>query len=688
MKKLKIVALLAAAALLFSCSQPTSGSSDTNENQTNPTNKTDPNNPNPTTDPGNTDPTFTPPTQPASVGTNSFDGNTYGNKKDYSHQYEFLEGNIVQVWSAHSSITTSNNGESSTTYDDFKLDKVFKYTYNANTKKMYLSLYKMDSYFGLLTYNELVSKYNSLKASDFGYTDETQFSQEKEFFLKMIKKEFETLSVWKIEEITENGSKAISIQAPYYENTSNLDTEFYPTNHSSVIPCIRIEQNSPDSNFGYIYTDQNSDKGNEIRYQITEITNNTITAVKGEKNKSTDKFEKANPAVTIKLSYTVTLITTGNDEGRIKLTVSPADETTKNELSFATISSAFELISENEKEIYKIEETESSTTPKESTNTPVEQDNPKDPINTPVEQDDPDKTSTTDTELDSTFTPPELPKSVGNDPFAGKVFATDDAHYVVFGNDNTFTLYGTSEVKPKDSYPYIKNTIEKIAYTYDATTQIMSRRLIASNNIYRDSNDLIDYQAYYELFNAIPYEQYAADNPDATREDFLVERKKTFELYRNRYFGTIDQIKCRLDNENNLKNSKYYPKGTTITSSLIRFAYDFKDLGTASNGDGTCEIGIDNSYSNFKGYLAVPINSINFVGGLEIVNITDNTIITETWSDETQANEYHFTYTETWADGVITLTISGADDVTKTAIGNHTYTLTSFIEASIPLKAN
>ena len=281
---------------------------------------------------------------------------------------------------------------------------------------------------------------------------------------------------------------------------------------------------------------------------------------------------------------------------------------------------------------------------------------------------------------------PDLPESLGSDPFAGKTFGDADEKYE-FGNDNTITYYRNISVNPAD--PDVRATF-KYQYTYNASTKLLTYSCIAMMNELTG-----ELGSFNEIKESIPEYIAGSSDPEELYNYYLSSVQELFEnpkiwkaelsagklSLRDPYYTEVPDL-----NNVNLQLKAYFNNSIEVRLGI----YLGNIINIETHRDGT---GADGTH----------VNQYSIKTKYEITTITADTITaTEVEKKEHKAEEGGGAYTEDdyykvdnpnpatisikyenarTEDGIICIDISGKDDISKQALGakednlNPSYTL-------------
>ena len=282
---------------------------------------------------------------------------------------------------------------------------------------------------------------------------------------------------------------------------------------------------------------------------------------------------------------------------------------------------------------------------------------------------------------------PDLPESLGSDPFAGKTFGDADEKYE-FGNDNTITYYRNISVNPAD--PDVRATF-KYQYTYNASTKLLTYSCIAMMNELTG-----ELGSFNEIKESIPEYIAGSSDPEELYNYYLSSVQELFEnpkiwkaelsagklSLRDPYYTEVPDL-----NNVNLQLKAYFNNSIEVLLGI----YQGNIINIETHRDGT---GADGT---------IHVSQYSIKTKYEITTITADTITaTEVEKKEHKAEEGGGAYTEDdyykvdnpnpatisikyenarTEDGIICIDISGKDDISKQALGakednlNPSYTL-------------
>lgn len=251
-----------------------------------------------------------------------------------------------------------------------------------------------------------------------------------------------------------------------------------------------------------------------------------------------------------------------------------------------------------------------------------------------------------------------LPVNVGVDPFKGNTYEVSSNKLYVFKNDGTY----------EETYRDDGSLRCIIKYTYNANTKVLARKY------YKLPNDEFSFRTAtnYDLWtldecisylNGLSDEQLASIH--RTRRDIT----EAIELIRN-YFEEINYVKAEQETYNGnlcLSIREYYTEEESRSLILSEIPHEFT-FRTTSN-DLWANIGNPAEAHDY-----IEIGGSALTQNYRITQVTDSTITAIGQNDNVILT---LNYTKSWADGVIYLTISGADDVSKSILGNQTFGLST-----------
>ncbi len=252
-----------------------------------------------------------------------------------------------------------------------------------------------------------------------------------------------------------------------------------------------------------------------------------------------------------------------------------------------------------------------------------------------------------------------LPVNVGVDPFKGNTYEVSSNKLYVFKNDGTY----------EETYRDDGSLRCIIKYTYNANTKVLARKY------YKLPNDEFSFRTAtnYDLWtldecisylNGLSDEQLASIH--RTRRDIA----EAIEFLRN-IFEEINYVKAEQETYNGnlcLSIREYYTEEESRSLILSEIPHVFR-FRTTSN-DLWANIG---NPAEADGY-NIEIGGSALTQTYRITQVTDSTITAIGQNDNVILT---LNYAKSWADGVIYLTISGADDVSKGILGNQTFGLST-----------
>ena len=271
-------------------------------------------------------------------------------------------------------------------------------------------------------------------------------------------------------------------------------------------------------------------------------------------------------------------------------------------------------------------------------------------------------------DLDTTFTPEELPANVGENPFTGRKFGVSNGS-VEFLSDGTYKGLGYND----DLH---KQTISIYDYTYDESTHLLARRLKSSNNFFANQTEPYTYQQVVDYFNSLNYADFASE---MTEEEFKAELTLALENAK-KVFGTVEYFTATVDT-NGLHTANYFKTPNVIfTKEWIRFNYDESELTSEQintlNGEW--------AYTSY-GHGGFYVLKSNMVQRLNILSITADTITANEVDSKNKpiqnAKTYTFSYTTSCNDGILKITITAKDSVTQADLDPDSYKLESDLGA-------
>ena len=197
-------------------------------------------------------------------------------------------------------------------------------------------------------------------------------------------------------------------------------------------------------------------------------------------------------------------------------------------------------------------------------------------------------------------------------------------------------------------------------YTYNANTKIMSYKSKKVRN--GMSGSLLTQAEFLEWINGLPdnSEMFQTGKTRAQMCDYV-----------NALYNAIGYCKCEEETyQGNLCYSSrdYYPQNTSLN------AYEGVDAMYLSTSGLSIRI-YPSAQALLSGKGSVYIGSTSY----NITAITASTI-TAVYSGENNNNTITtitLNYTKSWSDGVITITVTGANTATQTALSNQSYTLST-----------
>ena len=268
---------------------------------------------------------YTVPELPANVGTDHFKGKTFG---ETTEKYVFGNDNTITVYR---NLNTQSSEE-----PDVRAQFKYQYTYDANTKLLtYRCVMMLDpTTVKLATFNEI--KANLSKLTSGAQNPEELY----DYYVSSVTELFETPKVWK----AELSDGKLSVYDPYYtevpdltktnlqlrQSFNNTSVEILVTQYDKSTITIVIPVDYTDDK-GVLHSNSSSIK---TEYEITSLTENTITAIEKEKMERNNvengeyySVVSPNPA-TITIEYK----NTKAKDGLIYIDISGKDDITKQAL--------------------------------------------------------------------------------------------------------------------------------------------------------------------------------------------------------------------------------------------------------------------------------------------------------------------------------------------------------------------
>ena len=243
------------------------------------------------------------------------------------------------------------------------------------------------------------------------------------------------------------------------------------------------------------------------------------------------------------------------------------------------------------------------------------------------------------------YTTPVLPENVGTDPFKGNSYIKGDTKYEFCDNGILNEYY-----KRDDNF----EILAEYKYTYNSNTGILSARY---NRLGYDN----------KLYTLSEFMEYAfGEEADANFED-EEEKKYFYDLYLNNYkylFEHSFTMKAVLDDDNSLSlQTEFYkeiPSFDELKAGNIHF----------TNSNIEFSFGAADFYgTDFLGYIELRFGQFS---SFDITEITSNKITAYTDEYDEEHNKTGNTipltlsYTiNTPVDGILSITITGADDSSK-----------------------
>lgn len=616
MKKLKLLALLAAAALFFSCSQPASSSSDKKDDKPASENPEIPETP---VDPGENqktviDENYTQPELPDSVGEDPLKGKTYIGNNGSSKKFVFNTDGTIDYYEELSSSGNSNSNSKPSYGLNKKADYSYNYDSTTNTCILYVRITASKIFTNeVLTYPEILTRYKSFKYEDYVNPQNPQFTLEEfnEQVNKMIlqfKLGFETLQTWKVD--IQDGS--ISILDPYFTSKPDLKNTlvYFQPDATSPFNSISFEGN----NSGIIEIDEHT------YCSISNITEKDFTIISIDK----DTRKPLPGAESTTKSYTLSL----QQDGRCKLTIYINNDQF---LDFYT----------RKKKDYILEKSNANV----------------------------------NNGLDPSINKPVLPDFGNDTTLAGRTFRqNDEQQYTIsFGNDGTYTT-SYLQFDNENNARIIKT---KCNYAYDSSTGKLYSTALAMST-FSESENLLTFEEIYQYFNTLSYEGsgMSSEQFNALISELFARIKMEFEFTAIQVLNITDGTN---GTPATLTEYVYYPSDTSISNRGISFKLASSSSSLAINSDDGESYINPNGSSDDYGLLEIPFikqdESGKFFNQYKITKIDSDAkqIIVNSYNDKTEA--YTLSYSETYNDGIVTLFFNKIENIN---INGETYYIPSF----------
>ena len=266
--------------------------------------------------------------------------------------------------------------------------------------------------------------------------------------------------------------------------------------------------------------------------------------------------------------------------------------------------------------------------------------------------------------FDTSYTVPELPESVGEDPFKENTYSYG-SRKIKFGADGTLLVYtGTSQPTHKYEYKYNENT------------KFLTLRLISwdsnGNGTLRTYNQIIEELKSYRYEDAMDYYQ--------TKEEFEQMMNASY-LATKADFEKLTTWKAKISGENMELQENFYTQVPTLPPTITDNMFGF--LSEENEGIVTTSIYYTiYHYGNFyyetsnsnSSYTIKDINS-DTITAVEVIRQGSGSSSQEIETD----NIVHLTYNLSLDNttGRLTITLTAKDDVSKQLVGTNTYSLTT-----------
>ena len=268
---------------------------------------------------------------------------------------------------------------------------------------------------------------------------------------------------------------------------------------------------------------------------------------------------------------------------------------------------------------------------------------------------------------------PDLPESLGTDPFAGKTFVNDYDKYV-FGNDGTFTYYanmGGNNFAPR----------YKTAYTYNADTKLLTIRYIAMAN---EDDEFVTFYEYKQTIIIMVNQEMS----NASEEAKEVMINSMVSMTKGE-FEKVSVYKAEIVNNNLSLQTDYFTevpdlKDIYLTNVAFKnnsgFEMDIDFYGESrlqmTGSLGTVTFHITRTYDTSTPEMQSSTSSTS-TESFNIKKITNTTIeangeVEIFWDGNHRNEEWNLSFTYNVvcnSDGTLTFTISGNDDLTKAELG-------------------